>query len=308
MGSSSVPARADFNSPPNRVAAPTGSLSLEEIVGQVRVVPVAPEIFPKLQTLLDDLESEIGDVARLINLDAGLATLMLKTANTAYYARGESVVSVEDAISRVGFEETFRLVVRCSYASVLRGDLSCYGISGEGLWRNAVAAAFSMQHICRVAGVDEAIGYAAGLLHSVGMSAIDDFLKRHAKRPPRFSGSGRAAILEWENSTIGFDHAAVGAAMLRQWQVPGEIADAVGRQLDDIPDADEPLHSVLLPVGLMLGQHVEALCDESDNPVAPFEPRYDEVRLKRAGLTEERLEGITDQVCKVWRQAREAIR
>lgn len=290
-----------------RTVAANGMVTIDQIVSRVRVVPVAPEIFPKLQALLDDLDTEVADIARLIKLDAGLATSVLKTANSAFYARGEPVVDVEDAISRIGFDETFRLVVRCSYASVLRGDLTCYGISGAGLWREAVLTAFAMDHLCRKIGGDRAAGYATGLLHSVGMSAIDDYLKRQTLKVPKFEGAGRKAIVAWERETVGFDHAAVGAAMLRRWQVPPAIADAVARQHEEAIAEDDTPHTLVLPIALTLAEHVQALCDDSENPVAPFEPQYDPERLERLRLDEDTLAEITEKVCEVWKEARESI-
>jgi HD-like signal output (HDOD) protein len=284
-------------------AASGSPVALDDLVKSVRTVPVAPEILPKLQTKLLDVNTDVSDLSALIKLDAGLASMLLKVSNSAYYNRGENITSVEDAISLVGYQETFRLVARCSYATVMKGSLDFYGMAGEQVWEQAVLAAFSMEHLCEVTSCEISEGYMSGLLHGIGMVAINDHLNRSGRKVAGIASGSPADIARWEMETIGYTHAQVGGAMMRHWRYPQHIIDAIERQF--VPDLsyDEPVLNCLLPLAVTIAIHVR-----QQTAGAPTgELVFDAGRAERAELDDDRLVAIADSVGKDWAKTRKAL-
>jgi HD-like signal output (HDOD) protein len=278
---------------------------LEELIKSIRSVPVAPEILPRLQSRLLDVNTDVADLGVLIKLDAGLTASVLRVSNSAYYAREEKVTSVEDAVSFIGYQETMRLVARCSYSTVMKGTLSFYGISGEQLWEEAVLSAFAMEHLCDVLGADVSEGYVAGLLHAIGMVAINDYLVRQGQKPTEEFGDDRRAMAAWEKEAVGWHHGEVGAAMMRQWRFAPAVSTAVERQFVEQIDANESLLSCLLPIAVSMALHLRNEFEEQ-NDMLP-DPEFDLVRGERAGVDYDELLNMLDTVRQDWAKMREAL-
>jgi HD-like signal output (HDOD) protein len=278
---------------------------IEELTQSIRAVPVAPEILPRLQSKLRDVNTDVADLGALIKLDAGLTSSVLKVSNSAYYGREEKVTAVEDAVSFIGYQETMRLVARCSYSTVMKGSLAVYGITGEQLWEEAVLSAFAMEHLCEALGGDSAEGYVAGLLHGIGMVAINDYFQRHGGAPdPRPTGD-RIAIAAWEKETLGWNNGEVGAAMMRQWRFSSDVISAVERQYRTEIAADEPLIACLLPISVSIAVHLREEIEEQ-NDMLP-DPEFDLVRGEKAGLTPDEMLNMLDSVRLDWTKMRAAL-
>lgn len=280
-----------------------GEAKLSDLARAVRSVPVAPEVIPKLQAKLRNLNTDSSDLAELIKLDAGLASSVLRTSNSAYYARSAEVTSLDEAVSLIGYQETMRLVTRCSFSTVMKNALEQYGVSGDQLWREAVLTAFAMEELCEVIGIDSSVGYIAGLLHAVGMVAINDYLNRRGIAPNPIEAVTNADFIPWEMKSIGFHHGQVGAAMMRGWQLPKQVALAVERQFDEEVPEDEPVVQYLLPIGITIAHRVARTVEgeECDNIT------FDHTRTTRAGLDGERLAEVTENVSKLWTRAKGAL-
>jgi HD-like signal output (HDOD) protein len=276
---------------------------LVDIAKSIRAVPVAPEVLPKLQARLQDVDTDITDLAALIRLDAGLAASVLKSSNSAYYTRGSRVTSIEEGVSVIGYEETLRIVARCSYSTVMKGSLVCYGLSGETLWEEAVLAALAMDQLSQVAECDASEAYIAGLLHAVGMVAINDYLMRTG-RPSDVAPTGSLdAIAQWEINAIGHHHGKVAAAMMQQWRFASSVVLAAERLPEPNVSADDTVLSCLLPLGVTIAKHLTAHPDEDGAP----DPEFDLSRAKRAGLDRRQLVEMLATVRSHWKQTRQFL-
>jgi HD-like signal output (HDOD) protein len=280
-----------------------GEVKLPDLARAIRAVPVAPEVLPKLQSKLRNLDTDSADLAELIRLDAGLASSMLKTSNSAYYARAAEVTSVDEAVSLIGYQETMRLVARCSFSTVMQSSLDHYGLAGDHLWRSAVLTAFAMEELCAIVGADVSVGYIAGLLHGVGMVAINDYLNRrkHPVAPP--AARSHADFVAWESATIGYHHGQVGAAMMRGWQLPALVASTVERQFEEHVGQDEPVVHCLLPLAIAAAQRVIRTSEGE----AVDEVSFDPLRMQRAGLEGEHIAEAVASIAAHWEKAKGAL-
>jgi HD-like signal output (HDOD) protein len=282
---------------------PAAVTPLADIIKSIRAVPVAPEVLPKLQSRLQDIDTDITDLSALIRLDAGLAASVLKSSNSAYYTRGSRVTSIEEAVSVIGYEETLRIVARCSYSTVMKGSLACYGISGETLWEEAVLAAIAMDQLSQETECDASEAYISGLLHAVGMVAINDYLVRNNRRSEIAPQGPVEAIAQWEIETIGYHHGQVAAAMMQQWRFAATVSLAAERLPEANISSDDTVLSCLLPLGVTIARHVSAHPD-GDNT---SDPEFDLARAKRAGLDRRQLVEMLDKVRGHWKQTKQFL-
>src|SRR5271170_1005953 len=85
-------------------------VSPDDLVREVRNLPSAPRVLPRLKTLLSDGNSSMLEIVDLIRLDLGIAARVLQVANSAYYSKGARCYTVDEAVNRVGYDQVYELV------------------------------------------------------------------------------------------------------------------------------------------------------------------------------------------------------
>jgi HD-like signal output (HDOD) protein len=315
----------EASSDPNQNSRGIGSkrVGLDDIVRSIRSVPVAPEVLPKLQSKLMNVDTDVHDLTDLIKLDSGLTSSILRVSNSAYYGRDSQISSVAESITLIGYQETLRMVARCSYSTVMKEPLKSYGITGQQLWCEGVISAIAMEKLCERTGMDVAEGYVSGLLHAIGRVAINDYIVRSKRIVAPAPIGNNAAIVEWETNVTGFHSGLVGGAMLRQWRFAKETVEAVERQYAPTLRPDEPILCCLLPLAVSMAEFIyaqtkdvkEAPSEEEGGELDPFadlandeEPEFEINRVDHSGLKVYELSQFTDVVRREWMKTRTFLR
>jgi len=200
--------------------------SPEDIVREVNHLPSAPKVLPRLKQLLSDGNSAMHEIVTLIRLDPGIAARVLQTANSAYFnSKGVRCVNVDEAVQRVGYDEVYELVAYAVASQVLARPLEVYDLEADTLWRSSVACAIAAELLATRTDQDPNIAYTIGLLHRVGMVAIDEWALRHAPGLKFPSAPLPRETTEVERAALGFSQAEVGFALLKHWNFPTTMSE-----------------------------------------------------------------------------------
>lgn len=222
------------------------TLSPEDIVREVRHLPSAPKVLPRLKQLLGDGNSNMHEIVALVRLDPGIAARVLQLANSTYFSGGVRCFTVDEAVNRVGYSQVYELVAYAVASQVLVRPLTVYGIEADDLWRMSVSCALAAESLAERTKQDRDVAYTTGLLHCVGMVAIDEWAVRHP-RPLRFKNNGfpREAV-ESERAELGFTQAETGCALLKHWGFPNSISEPVRWQYTPRATASQARMATLL--------------------------------------------------------------
>lgn len=205
------------------------ALILSSVDEQIKMLSVAPQILPKLQTLIEDANTNPDDILDLIRLDTAMAARMIRTSNTAYFSPGFRISNIEDAVTYLGYDEVYRIVSLLAFAQIMRSPLRAFGLGPGELWRRSLACALAMNGLAPLlVHGEKRTAYTIGLLHSVGMVFVDKQLS--ANKAPLPGGP----VDEREVRLLGVTHAEVGAYVLRQWNFPEEIVEPVRCQFEPL--------------------------------------------------------------------------
>lgn len=202
-------------------------LTPDEVVRQLQHLPSAPKVLPRLKQLLVDANSSIRDVVDMIRLDPGIAARVLQMGNSAYFSQGLRCYTVEEAVNRVGYDQVYELVANAVASHVLVRPLAVYGLEADQLWERSVACALAAELLAERIEVDRDIAYTVGLLHGVGMVAIDEWAFRQHPELRFAPATLPLETCEAERATLGFHNAEVGAALLRFWEFPAVMSEPV---------------------------------------------------------------------------------
>jgi HD-like signal output (HDOD) protein len=201
------------------------------LVSELRQLPPIARVLARLQRLLSDPGSSLDGVADLIRLDAALTTRVIQISNSVWFGRGEPSQTIEDAVTRVGFREIFRLVAVMATDAVVASRLVAYGRDAGMMWQESVVCAYAAEILADRLGEDFAVAYTAGLLHATGRQAIDRHLLTSAGSTPRLTDEGFPRDFSAaELALLGFTQADVGAAMLSKWDFAPAIVEPIRYQ------------------------------------------------------------------------------
>lgn len=206
-------------------STPSVSLTAETIAFSLRHTPSAPKVLPLLKHHLSNGNAPLHQIVDLIRLDPGIAARVLQTANSALYGAGIRCNSVEYAVNRIGFDRIFEIVANAVAEQVLVRPLTAYAIEADDFWSRSVACGIAAEALAADIGEDVNVAYTLGLLHGIGMVAINQWAERNAPTLGFFSRGFPRDASDSERSLLGCTNAEVGATVLRQWEFPAEMSE-----------------------------------------------------------------------------------
>lgn len=244
-----------------------GALTPDDIVRGLAHLPSAPKVLPRLKQLLGDTNSSMQEIVMLIRLDPSIAARVLRVGNSAYYSQGVRCFTVEEAVNRVGYHEIYELVSYAVASQVLVRPLEVYGIEADELWRQSVACALAAELLAERTGQDRDAAYTVGLLHVLGMVAIDEWALRQQPGLLLRRGTWPREATDSEREALGFTHADVGAALLQEWDFPCSMSEPVRWQYAPRSSAGHARMASLLQCAKWLRS---AVCAGAEEPRPPL--------------------------------------
>ncbi len=192
------------------------------------------EDFPKLSSvatdiarMTSDLSAPVKDVALKIQSDASMQNRMLKIINAPFYKLAGGVPDVTTAISLVGYKKICNLAVGISVVDLFPGG-SEGGFNYARFWERSICAGAAAGEVAaRIPKDLPADLFSAGLMQDIGAL----FLVRC--RPLEYGaamGVSKAQgvhVAKAERKVLGVDHALVGAALGKKWQLPSLLTEVI---------------------------------------------------------------------------------
>jgi putative nucleotidyltransferase with HDIG domain len=182
-------------------------------------LPVMPRKAAALLRTSDETASPV-ELAAIAAGDPVLSSRLIGAANSGAYGSRHTIMGLKEATLRVGVPEARKVLL----AACLGGLFASKPL--QELWLHCQEVAARAFEIAQECGVDGNQAWLAGLLHDIGRLVLLSCPPAAAVNLMDLIGEGFPLVYA-EMLTFGQDHAAVGAALLREWNVPAEIAAAV---------------------------------------------------------------------------------
>lgn len=203
---------------------PTKEIYLEAIAKIEKFSP-APRVLGKAMSLLRNADTDISEISDLIKTDLALTTDIIRGANSAFYGFGARVASLDQAIQKIGFRESVRLLNLSVAHTLAKNELSCYGIASEDYWTESLFNGLFMEILARhTNAIDPDLAHTAGLLRYIGRLAINRSL---IDLGSGLFWDGASPLMAWELSQIGFTQAQAAGHLLRTWGFTDDIILAI---------------------------------------------------------------------------------
>jgi putative nucleotidyltransferase with HDIG domain len=204
-------------------------MRLRELVDSADALQPPGPATVRLAQAVADPASTAASIAPIIEFDPVLTALVLRMANAAAAASRRTVVTVREAVIRLGGGRILEFALARHIRKSAAVPLGHYGYSENELWRHSVASACAAELLASLVQTPLAgAAFTAALLHDIGKVLLVQ----------RATASELAAV--WskldvsdctpeaaECEVLGFSHAEIGGSLAARWGLPAVIVDAI---------------------------------------------------------------------------------
>jgi len=199
----------------------------QEILKKVKEIPPLPDVVGKLRRACNDPSASYARIAGIIEREPSLTANLLRLANSAYFGCAGSIGSVQLAMTRLGLKRVYQLALTVCLGPLARNRIRGYDLSPLQMWEHAMAVAVTAELLAeKLSMPSREEAYTAGLLHDIGKIVLGSYVDVDMTRIRDLVADG-LPFDRAEREVLGTNHPDIGGALMRRWQIPGQIAEAV---------------------------------------------------------------------------------
>jgi HD-like signal output (HDOD) protein len=179
-------------------------------------LPVLPQVAGQVLSLTSDPNADLGDLSDLIHRDQSLAGHVLRVANSAAYGGDIAIVSLQQAVTRLGM----KLLAETAIAvSVHREVFRVKGFEAELklIWRHALAAGTYGKEVARSKRHNVEGQFLCSLLATVGQPVVLQGIAHWQQKHHLELSPASVAIL------LDHLHTRIGQRVTEQWKLPQSV-------------------------------------------------------------------------------------
>lgn len=246
--------------------------SIEDILKSVERLPTMPKAVTEIIRCLDDDSVEIDTLVKQISSDIGLATRILRLANTPQFSVHGNIATVHDAVMLVGFKQIRDMVCVVGVMGSFQQSKTV-PFDYAQFWRHSLGVAVCSRILASRVRLSQDVAFISGMLHDIGQLALILAAPDEFRMALDYRASHDCQIFEAEQAVFGMDHAKAGAHLVRKWGFPQVICDAIEKHhMPDVaPTSLMPdlIHvSEVLSHALELGNEEHAIPTLSDQALS----------------------------------------
>lgn len=212
-------------------------------------LPTLPRVAFRILQLVQSPDVHITELADTIAADPALSAKILKVANSGAYGRVRGVSKLREAVMMLGLRNVKTLALGFSLVSDLANG-NGGGLDYTAFWRRSLVAACAAKGLSgRIARDESEEAFLGGLIHCIGIVALDRALGADYGEVAAALGEGPEAFLRREEESIGVQHTEVGAMMANAWNLPAELSACITHYADP-SKAPEELRQLVTCVSL----------------------------------------------------------
>lgn len=227
--------------------------SMDPIMAQIKVgvknavsqenfdIPLLPHVASQVLQMANNPKAGLPEIEALVKQDQVIAAKIIKTANSPFYRGMQNIVSLREAMSRMGLKALKDIVFSLSLHSKIFKIKGFEPVLAK-IWDHSVACAAIAQHLAKKLSIDSDQAFIAGLLHDIGkpvlIQVVADYEENQKKLMAQKAKKEFKPFDEskWNMEKLNeillplvFDeyHAIVGALVASKWKLPNSICEVV---------------------------------------------------------------------------------
>ena len=189
----------------------------KDLIEDNLVIPTLPKIAVAVRKAIEN-DVQVRKIELLIQADPALATLLIKTANSALYRTRNTASTIEQAIMRMGLRTVKNLVTGYSLKHLFNTEHRAIKQRMKELWIHSTEVAAVCYVLAKhLSKFDPEQALLMGLLHNIGVLPILSYAERY----PDIANDEVKL-----DATVDSLNAEVGAIILGSWQFSQDFITA----------------------------------------------------------------------------------
>jgi HD-like signal output (HDOD) protein len=207
----------------------SGQIKIEHFCENISKLMAFPFSVAKILKMTQSRESNAADLARVIQADPVLSAKMLQIGNSAYFGGGRNrISSIKDAVVRIGFAETRRIVISMSIMNLFDNQRATPGFNRIQFWRHCLSTGVMAEYFAaRIPGLNKDEAFLCGLLHDFGLILFDEFAPALFSKLVAVTTDTGAHFIDKERELLGITHQDIVSALFEKWNIPPHITAAI---------------------------------------------------------------------------------
>lgn len=258
------------------------------LVDHVTELVVLPEVYLRVQQLLNDSNTSAADIGRIINTDPVLTARLLKIANSPYFGMAARIDTIGRAVAIMGTQHLHDFLLATSVTSAFVGlpeprpDLNRF-------WLRSTRCAIIARLIaidCNVLGNERV--FVAGLLNDIGHLVMYQLMPGPtAEAEACAEAQGRSLAAVERELFFGYDYADVGSLLLQRWNLPPMLSEIIRHH-----NEPEQAQRFSLETAIVHAARIISSVIEKRDPAADALPLIDSFATQQTQLNKETLDDI----------------
>jgi len=213
-------------------AATETSDTAANLAKSIMALPPLPATAQQILTCFGDEFIDAGQVASVVEGDAGICAKLLGLANSAYFGLSEPVSDMEQAISRVLGVDTVRSLVLAMAVQQSFSSKNCPAFNVERFWLASLMTAECCKAIAAVdqefESAERDLAYSAGLCHNLGLMALTHIEADRSCQVLMHNDEQveSGSLTRWFQEEFKTDHKVMTAELARLWSLPAPMIAA----------------------------------------------------------------------------------
>jgi signal transduction histidine kinase/HD-like signal output (HDOD) protein len=190
-------------------------------------LPTLPQILLKLIHTCGEDSANAGDISEIVEKDPALSSRILRLVNSAYYSLPYNVSSIRQAVSLVGTGTVKNLAFCASVCEAFRKTKKASGFNIKRYWWHSLRCGLLSRLLAKEINYSQPEeAFLCGLFHDIGILVLWVHFGDTYGRILAEHLHNEEALLAAE-VRLGATHSEVGAWLLRRWDMPSFMSDAV---------------------------------------------------------------------------------
>lgn len=200
--------------------------------------PLLPDVALKIQDLARDPNVDMQQIVATLQEDNLLSALVLRRAQSAWFSGRSKIVSLKDAILRIGTKGLRDLVWEVAFQSRVLGG-KAFTAELNQLRKHSILTGYVARLVAGKTNVPSDHAFLAGLVHDIGIAAMLVVIAQNKLQAK--------ADLVHVMEVVRAGHQETSGLIAKLWKLPKELENVLARHHDrDLLGSPDPLLSVLI--------------------------------------------------------------
>jgi HD-like signal output (HDOD) protein len=203
--------------------------ALRQLVTRCVELPSVPAVFSEMVEALQDPETDVETIGKIVVKDGAMTAKILKLVNSAFFGLGHKIADPNEAVAYLG-TDTIKSLVLFANAFAEYERIKLDGFSIEALYAHSLIAARAAKMVAVQQNAERKLAdesYVAGLLHDVGKLVFAANLTEDYQKVLSLAREKKLPIAAAEREIFGADHADIGGYLLGLWGLPVPVVEAI---------------------------------------------------------------------------------